>query len=118
MNDGNQLNSAVRWYIGLYASATAALLLLLLVLGDSSATRGQWVFAVLLSVAIAVAQQFPVHLTSKTKVYVDTALITAAALALPPALAVLTVALPTAIHELRERVSVEQGVFNVAQIVS
>jgi HD domain-containing protein len=118
MNDGTQLNSAVRRYIGLYTIASAALLLLLLTLSDSSATRGQWVFAVLLGVAIAVAQQFPVHLTNKTKVYVDTALITPAALALPPALAVLTVALPAGLHELRQRVSVEQGVFNVAQTVS
>jgi HD-GYP domain-containing protein (c-di-GMP phosphodiesterase class II) len=118
MNDGNQLNSAVRWYIGLYSVVTAALLLLVLTSSDWSATRGQWIFAALLVVAIAVAQQFPVHLTSKTKVYVDTALITAAALALPPVLAVATVGLPAAIHELRQRISLEQGVFNVAQTAS
>jgi hypothetical protein len=46
---------------------------------------------------------------------VDTAFITAAALMLPPPLALLTVAVPTALHEARQRVSWEQGLFNLAQ---
>jgi HD-GYP domain-containing protein (c-di-GMP phosphodiesterase class II) len=51
-------------------------------------------------------------------VYVDTAFITAAALMLPPPLAVLTVAVPIAVHEIKQRDSWEQGVFNVAQTAS
>ena len=118
MNDGNQLNPAVRRYIGLYTTATVVVFLILVARDRGSLTPEQWVFAAFLGVAIAVAQQFPIHLTSKTKVYVDTALTVAAALLLPPPLAGLTAALPTAIHEARQRVSWEQGVFNVAQTAS
>jgi HD-GYP domain-containing protein (c-di-GMP phosphodiesterase class II) len=115
MNDGNELNRSVRCYIWALAAATSFLGLVLTARSNTEPTSTQWVFAVLLGGAIGMAQQFPVHLSLKTKVYVDTAFITAAALMLPPPLAVLTAAVPTAVHELKQRVSWEQGVFNVAQ---
>jgi hypothetical protein len=115
MNDGNELNQSVRLYVWALAAATTLLCLVFTALSNAEPTTTQWVFAVLLGGAIGAAQQFPVHLSIKTKVYVDTAFITAAALMLPPPLAVLTVAVPTAMHELKQRVSWEQGVFNVAQ---
>jgi HD-GYP domain-containing protein (c-di-GMP phosphodiesterase class II) len=117
MNDRNELNQSVRWYIWALAAATT-LGFFLTVRGYAEPTSTQWVFAVLLGVAIGVAQQFPVHLSIKTKVYVDAAFITAAALMLPPPLAVLAVAVPTAAHEVKQRDSWEQGVFNVAQTAS
>jgi HD-GYP domain-containing protein (c-di-GMP phosphodiesterase class II) len=115
MNDGNELNLSVRWYVWALAAATTLLGLVLTARGNAEPTGTQWVFAVLLGGAIGVAQRFPVHLSIKTKVYVDTAFITAAVLMLPPPLAVLTAAVPTAVHEIKQRASWEQGVFNVAQ---
>ncbi|MFL5760101.1 MAG: HD-GYP domain-containing protein [Thermomicrobiales bacterium] len=118
MNDTNELNRSVRWYVWALAAATALLGLVITARGNAEATSTQWMFAVLLGGAIAVAQQFPVHLRIKTKVYVDTAFITAAALMLPPPLAMLTVAIATAVRELKQRDSWEQGAFNVAQTAS
>jgi HD-GYP domain-containing protein (c-di-GMP phosphodiesterase class II) len=115
MNEANDLNRSVRLYVWALAAATTLLGLVLTVRGNAEPTGTQWVFAVLLGGAIGVALQFPVHLSIKTKIYVDTAFITAAALMLPPALAGLTVAIPTAVHEIKQRDSWEQGVFNVAQ---
>jgi HD-GYP domain-containing protein (c-di-GMP phosphodiesterase class II) len=118
MSDGNELNLSVRWYVWALAAATTLLCLVLTARGNAEPTSTQWVFAVLLGGAIGVAQQFPVHLSIKTKVYVDAAFITAAALMLPPPLAVLTVAVPIVVHEVKQRDSWEQGVFNVAQTAS
>jgi HD-GYP domain-containing protein (c-di-GMP phosphodiesterase class II) len=118
MNDGHELNRLVRWYVWALAAATTLLVLVFTARGNTEPTGTQWVFAVLLGGAIGVAQKFPVHLSIKTNVYVDTAFITAAALMLPPPLAVLTAAVPTAVHEMKQRVSWEQGVFNVAQTAS
>jgi len=118
MNDENELNQSVRRYVWALAATTTLLGLILTVWGNAEPTSSQWVFAMLLGCAIGVAQQFPVHLSIKTKVYVDTAFITAAALMLPPPLAVLAVAVPTAAHEVKQHVSWEQGVFNVAQTAS
>src|SRR5215218_2115224 len=118
MNSENELNRSVRWYVWAYAAATTLLCLMLTAWANEEPTSRQWLFAVLLGGAIGVAQRFPVHLSLKTKVYVDTAFITAAALMLPPPLAALTVAVPTAMHEMKQRVSWEQGAFNVAQTTS
>jgi HD-GYP domain-containing protein (c-di-GMP phosphodiesterase class II) len=118
MNDENELNRSVRCYIWALAAATTLLGLVLTAWGSAGPTSTQWVFAVLLGGAIGVAQEFPVHVSLKTKVFVDTAFITAAALMLPPPLAVLAVAVPTAAHEVKQRDSWEQGVFNVAQTAS
>jgi HD domain len=115
MNDANELNRSVHWYVWALAAATTLLGLVLTARGNAEPTGTQWVFAGLLGGAIGVAQRFPVHLSIKTKVYVDTAFITAAALMLPPPLAGLTVAVPTVVHEIKRRDSWEQGVFNVAQ---
>src|SRR5215218_747894 len=113
----DELNPAVRRYIVGLAVAAAAILLPSMVLSARVRSGEQLLYAGLLGAGLLAAHHFPVHLTEKTKVYVDTALLFAAVLLLSPALAIATAAAAAAIHELVEHVSWQQGSFNVAQTV-
>jgi hypothetical protein len=115
MSNVDALSRTTRLYIALLAGATVGLLIVLAVWDPTHVSGTQWLYSILLGIAIVVAQRYPVHLSAKTKVYVDTTFMTAAALMLPPPLALLTAAAPTAIHEIRQRISWEQGIFNLAQ---
>jgi hypothetical protein len=115
MNEDDALNRIIRLYVVLLAGATIGLAIVFAAWETTHVDGRQWLASILIAIAIGGAQRYPVHLSAKTKVYVDTAFITAAALMLPPPLALLTVAVPTALHEARQRVSWEQGLFNLAQ---
>ena len=111
------LNRAVRAYIALLAAGAFTVIALAIAASNGDSGRGTFATAGLLAAGILAAQWFPIHLTEKTKVFVDTTILIAAVLLLPPELAVASVALATAAHELIARVSWEQGIFNVAQSV-
>jgi hypothetical protein len=117
MTQTNDLNQAVRSYIALMAFAAVIVVALSVLFGSSGRSTGELILAVALASSILAAQYFPVHLTHKTKVYVDTTILVAAVLLLPPWLAIVIAATTAAIHELTIRVSWEQGVFNIAQTV-
>ena len=117
MKHASDLNRAVQVYVALIGACAFALAALSVATGAGDDVSGSLPAVGLLAAGILAAQWFPIHLTDKTKVYVDTTILIAAVLLLPPALAIATVSLASAIHELIARVSWHQGVFNVAQSV-
>lgn len=110
-------NRAVRAYIALLVAGAVTVIALTIAAGKGGADRGSFTIASLLTAGILVAQWFPIHLTDKTKVYVDTTILIATVFLLPPDLAIDTVAVAIAAQELIARISWEQGNFNVAQSV-
>ena len=112
-------DATINGYVGLVAGAT------LVVFGGSLAASGSgmrllggWQTAVLaaaLAAAAVLAQRFPLHLTYQTKVYVDTAVFTAAGLVLDVPTAMLVAAVPTAINQARLREGWAAAIFNAAQ---
>ena len=115
MDQASNLNRAVRAYIALLGACAVAVAAFSVVADPGDNWIGRLPSAGLLAAGILAAQWFPIHLTDKTKVYVDTSILIAAVLLLPPGMAIVTVALASAIHELIARASWEQGLFNVAQ---
>jgi hypothetical protein len=105
----------VRVYAILVAVAAGIGFVVATALDADAWSRTSSLLAVALLVAAIVAQRFPVHLSEKTKVYVDAALFTAAALLLPPLLAMLVAAAAVGVGHLAARSSWRQAVFNVAQ---
>jgi hypothetical protein len=103
-----------RYVIGLVVAA-AAVLAPAVVLSARVRNGDHLLGAALLGVALLAAYRFPVHLTDKTKVSVDTAILVAAVLLLPPGLAIAMAGVTAAAHELVDRAPWQQGVFNAAQ---
>ena len=73
--------------------------------------------AVFLTLLIALARRFPVHLAPKTKILVDTAPAFTAALVLPPAVAGAVAGMGMLIGEILTREERVQGLFNTAHSV-
>jgi HD-GYP domain-containing protein (c-di-GMP phosphodiesterase class II) len=106
---------AVRRYIASVAAVSAVVVGLCLAFGSDPPIRSHPVLAVALAVAVLLAQAFPIHLADKTKVDVDTAALTAAALLLSPAAAAVLAATAAGILRAARREDRDQAVFNVAQ---
>ena len=115
MTDAGDANPAVTRYVAVLAAAAAAVLVPSVVLSARVRGGDHLLVAALLGVALLAAYRFPVHLTDKTKVSVDTAILLAAVLLLPPGLAIATAAAAAAVHELVDRAPWQQGLFNAAQ---
>ena len=110
---------AVRRFVGLVVGGALLLWATTLIAGwsgvDASPTavlRGA-----LLVGAVVGAARFPLRLTPKTKVHVDTTLLFVAALTFDPWGAMVVVGVGTAVHQLLRRAPVDQAVFNTAQTV-
>src|SRR5215218_2536467 len=71
------LNRAVRAYIALLVAGAVTVIALTIAAGKGGGDRGSFTIASLLTASILVAQWFPIHLTDKTKVYVDTTILIA-----------------------------------------
>jgi hypothetical protein len=107
--------SRVRLYAILVAVAAGIVALLAIATDGVAPDRAPLpLTAFLLGVAV-IAQRFPVHLSDKTKVYVDAAIFVAAALLLSPPVAMLVAAAAVGVDELILRSSWRQALFNVAQ---
>jgi hypothetical protein len=107
MTDAGDANPAVTRYVAVLVPSVVL----------SARVRGgdHLMVAAILGVALLAAYRFPVHLTDRTKVSVDMAVLIAAVLLLPQELAIATAAAAAAIHEFVDRVPWQQGVFNTAQ---
>jgi hypothetical protein len=77
----------------------------------------QSLLAPLFVIATVLLARFPVHLTYKTKVYVDTSVLTAAAILFGVPWAIAVGAASVALNEALLRDSWEQAVFNIAQTI-
>lgn len=115
MAESDDLGSAIRWYVAAMAVAAVGALAVALAMQRSIGSGTQLAYGAVFGLAVLAAQWFPVHLTDKTKVYVDAAALTALALLLPAPVAAAIGAGAVAIHQWVIRPSVEQRVFNVAQ---
>jgi hypothetical protein len=101
--------------ISVAATALGAILLSATLIATTDwAKVSLWMVAFLLAAGLA-ANWFPLHLADKTKVFVDTAVFTAAVLVLPPGPAVAVAAGAVLIHGLVTRKHWEQALFNPAQ---
>src|SRR5215218_6745199 len=109
MTHSHDLNRTVRLYIGFLAATAVAVIALTVGAAPADYSPAQLVTAAALGAALVVAQRFPIHLTDKTKVCVDTTILIASVLLLSPALAIATAATSAAIYELVARISWEQA---------
>ena len=115
MTAADDRNPALARYVVGLVVAAAAVLAPAVVLSARVRSGDHLLVAALLGVALLAAYRFPVHLTDKTKVSVDTAILLAAVLLLPPELAIAMAGVMAAVHELVEHTSWQQSVFNAAQ---
>lgn len=108
---------SVREFVWFTAGMAAVFFLVsLLVSGDLWAPSLSSVLLALAFIGVTVAtEQFPLHLADKTKLYVDTAVLTATALCFGVPGAMLVAAVSVAVHETLLRDSWEEAVFNSAQ---
>ena len=105
------------------ATATVALFVAGIVLplapgGDDAAVRVSpttFLLAGGIVFAIALSLRFPLQLTYRTKVSVDTAPLFVAAIVFPSPVAMITAALGVAVHHLLGRADDEETIFNTAQ---
>jgi len=110
--------SAVRRYVAFVVAVALLVGVVTLVAGPRAEERSvstAVLTGALLVVGLILAARFPLRLTPKTKVHVDTAVLTIAALALDPWAAMGVVAAATAIHEAMRRQPRDQAIFNTAQ---
>jgi hypothetical protein len=105
----------VRAYAILVAAAAGIVFALALAAERGAVGQAPLLLTGFLLVAATVAQRFPVHLSEKTKVYVDAAIFVAAALLLPPPVAMLVAATAVLVDELLLGSSWRQVLFNVSQ---
>lgn len=112
----NQLRPMTATYIAILLCLALGLTVALLISSPAiQAADGIVMFAA--AACMAVAWLFPIHFAAKTKLYVDTAVATAAILLLPPAYATLAVGIGTLLaHGIREESrDGAQALFNTAQ---
>src|SRR5688572_27049519 len=105
----------VRVYAILVAAAAGIVFVGAMAADPDASSQATPLLTALLLVAAAIAQRFPVHLSDKTKVYVDAAIFVAVVLLLPPPAAMLVAVGAIAADELVLRESWRQALFNVAQ---
>lgn len=115
MAERDDLNPAIRGYIAAIAVLAAVAWVLSLLAQHDRPDGEQLFYGGVFGLAVLAAQWFPIHLTDKTKVFVDATALTALALTLPAPLAAAIAACAVAIHQIAIRPSLEQRVFNVAQ---
>lgn len=110
----NSLQPSAKRYIALLSwAAIACAAFAAITMGVPSGR--QEVLALALSALIAVAWLFPLPISFKTHLYLDTALLVAAVLTLEPALAMLAVGIGTVVaHRIRQE-DAAQTIFNAAQ---
>jgi len=98
-------------------SGTALALALFALVRMGVPSGGQEVLALSLMALIAIAWLFPLPISFKTHLYLDSAILVAAVLTLPPALAMLAVGIGTVVaHRIRQEDSA-QTLFNSAQVM-
>jgi PAS domain S-box-containing protein len=105
--------SAKRYIAALSGAATAIALFALVRMGNPHGE--QELLALALAALIAVAWLFPLPISFKTHLYLDTAILVAAILTLEPALAILAVGVGTVVaHRIRQE-DAAQTIFNASQ---
>jgi HD-GYP domain-containing protein (c-di-GMP phosphodiesterase class II) len=107
----------LRLYVGLIVGmGVAAVTASLLVSPQTGASGLDVYYIAALMAMIAAAARFPIHITPKTKMVVDSAPMIAAVLLLPPSLAVLTCLAGKALGQAQVSAPAFQKAFNVATI--
>src|SRR5215218_7470720 len=103
------------WWVAAAAVVLAGAALFGMAPGPYRPLEHQAFLAPLFAAGGALLARFPLHLTAKTKVYVDTAVITTAAILFDVPWAAAIAATSVAINEVILRDSWEQAIFNTAQ---
>ena len=117
-HDESHRDRIINGFVGLVAGGAILLFGVALATRDGLGAAIGWRAALLafaFAAATALAQRFPLHLTYQTKVYVDTAVLTAAAFVFDVPTAMLVAAAAAAIHVAFVREGWAPAIFNVAQ---
>lgn len=110
----NTLRPSARRYIGALSGAGTAVALFALILMRTP-TGDQVVLAVALAALVTVAWLFPLPISFKTHLYLDTSVVIAAILTLEPGLAILVAGIGTVVaHRIRKE-DAAQTIFNASQ---
>jgi PAS domain S-box-containing protein len=110
----NTLRPSARRYIAALTGAATAIALFALIAMDAPSNE-QKILAVALAALVALAWLFPLPISFKTHLYLDTSVVITAILTLEPGLAILVAGVGTAVaHRIRQE-DAAQTIFNSAQ---